>query len=177
MLHASDVPIAVRIAFARPWAYMVACAGAVAMALLLVWSSGLLVLYPTGWEVTASPEEWVTLILVSMLFGMLTPLECVAILKARSAAGTVGGLLGAFTGVLSVSCCAPLLIPAVLSFVGVSGTALIAFNLTVRDYLGPLALLSVALMAGSIVLVAHSIAATCDLPLSTAAPTQHPTAS
>ncbi|HLZ31104.1 MAG TPA: hypothetical protein VKV73_27615 [Chloroflexota bacterium] len=50
-----------------------------------------------------------------------------------------------------------------LSFAGFSGTALVTFNLAVRDYLGPLAVLSVVLMALSIVLVARSINAACKV--------------
>jgi len=62
---------------------------------------------------------------------------------------------------LSVSCCAPLLIPSLLSFLGFSGTALVSFNLTVRDYMGQLALLSIALMIGSLLLVARTVTAAC----------------
>jgi uncharacterized membrane protein len=61
-----------------------------------------------------------------------------------------------------------LLIPTLLSFVGFSGTALVTFNIAVRDYLGPLAVLSVALMGLSIVLVARTITAVCKVPLSDA---------
>jgi hypothetical protein len=160
----ANVPLALNIAFARPWSYMVAVASAGAMALLLVWSSGLLTQYPTGWEVTASPQEFLTLLAIALLFGLLVPLEIAALTKARNAAGTVGGVAGAVTGILSLSCCAPLLIPSLLSFVGFSGTALVTFNLTVRDYLGPLALLSVALMAGSVVLVSRTLASACVAP-------------
>jgi hypothetical protein len=57
-----------------------------------------------------------------------------------------------------------LLIPTLLSFVGFSGTALVTFNVSVRDYLGPLAALSIVLMALSIVLVARTINAVCKVP-------------
>jgi hypothetical protein len=156
-----DVPLALNIAFARPWSYVVAVLSAGSMALLLVWSSGLLTQYPTGWEVTASPQEILTVVAIALLFGLLVPLEISALTKARNAVGTVGGVAGAVTGILSLSCCAPLLIPSLLSFVGFSGTALVAFNLTVRDYLGPLAMLSAALMAGSVLLVSRSITSAC----------------
>jgi len=160
----ADVPLAMAIAFARPWMYLVAGACAVAMALFLVWSSGLLAHYRTGWEVVASPQELLTVAAISLLFGLLVPLEVAALTKARNAAAAVGGTVGAVTGILSVSCCAPLLIPALLSFVGFSGTELVTFNLTVRDYMGQLALVSVALMLGSLLLVSHTVTAACALP-------------
>lgn len=163
MLRPAELRLALGIAFERAWAYPVAAASAAAMALLLVWSSGLLARYPTGWVITASPQEWLSVSAISVLFGLLVPLEIAAVGKARNASGAVGGLLGAVTGILGVSCCAPLLIPALLSFVGFSGTALVTFNLTVSGYLGPLALLSVALMAGSILLVSRTIAAECAI--------------
>src|SRR5437870_1469589 len=123
--------LALAIAFERPWTYLVALGSAIAMAVLLLWSSGLLVHYPTGWELLASRSELVTMGVLAAMFGLLVPLQIAALSKARSATGTVGGLAGTLTGILSVSCCAPLLIPALLSFVGFSGTTLIRFNATV----------------------------------------------
>ena len=161
----ADIPRALAIGFARPWAYFLALGAGLAMALLLVWGSGLLAHYPTGWVVIADPEEMATLVILSVLFGMLVPLEVAALTKARSVVGVAGGLAGTLTGILSVSCCAPLLVPTLLSFVGFSGTALVTFNLAVRDYLGPLAVLSIVLMVLSIVLVARTINAVCKVPL------------
>jgi hypothetical protein len=161
----ADIPRALAIGFARPWAYLLALGAALAMALLLVWGSGLLAHYSTGWVVIADPEEMASVAIISVLFGLLVPLEVAAMTKARSVVGVAGGLAGTLTGILSVSCCAPLLIPTLLSFVGFSGTALVTFNLAVRDYLGPLAGLSVVLMLLSIVLVARTITAVCKVPL------------
>jgi hypothetical protein len=161
----ADIPLALAIGFGRPWAYLLALGAALAMALLLVWGSGLLAHYPTGWVVVGDPAELATVGILSVLFGLLVPLEVAAVTKARGMAGVAGGLAGTVTGILSVSCCAPLLIPTLLSFIGFSGTALVTFNVTVRDYLGPLAALSVVLMALSIVLVARTITAVCKVPL------------
>jgi hypothetical protein len=160
----ADIPRALAIGFARPSAYVLALAAALGMALLLVWGSGLLAHYPSGWVVIADPEEMLTIAALSLLFGMLVPLEVAALTRARSVVGVAGGLAGTITGILSVSCCAPLLIPALLSFVGFSGTALVTFNITVRDYLGPLAVLSLLLMAASILLVARTVTAVCKVP-------------
>ena len=160
----SRVRLALAIAFDRPWAYAVAVLGAAGMALLIVWSSGLLASYPTGWELYATPEELATVGMVSVLFGVLVPLQVAALARARSAVGTVGGLAGALAGLLGVSCCAPFLIPALLSFVGFSGTALLGFNAAVRDLAAPLTLASIGLMLVSIGLVSRTITAACALP-------------
>jgi hypothetical protein len=165
-----DIPLALAIGFARPWAYLLAVGAAIGMALLLVWGSGLLAHYPTGWVVIADPQEMATLAVISLLFGVLVPLEVAALTKARGLVGVAGGLAGTLTGILSVSCCAPLLIPALLSFIGFSGTALVTFNIAVRDYLAPLAALSIALMVVSIVLVARTVTAACRLPAAAANP-------
>jgi len=159
----ADIRLAMAIGFARPRAYLLAIAAAIGMAVLLVWGSGLLAHYPTGWVVIADPEEMATIVLLSMLFGVLVPLELAALTRARSVVGVAGGLAGTLTGILSVSCCAPLLIPTLLSFVGFTGTALVTFNITVRDYLGPLAILSLVLMVASIVLVSRTVTAVCKV--------------
>jgi hypothetical protein len=161
----ADIPLALAIGFARPWAYILALGAALVMALLLVWGSGLLAHYSTGWVVIADPEEIATVAVLSVLFGVLVPLEVAAMTKARGVVGVAGGLAGTVIGILSVSCCAPLLIPTLLSFVGFSGTVLVMFNVAVRDYLGPLAVLSVALMALSIILVSRTITAVCKVSL------------
>ncbi len=88
-------------------------------------------------------------------------LEVAALAQARNAASTMSGLAGAIAGILSVSCCAPLLIPALLSFAGFSGTALIRFNVAMRDLATPLTILSIALMLASLGFVSHTISASC----------------
>jgi hypothetical protein len=160
----SRVRLALAIAFERRWAYGVALVAAGGMALLLLWSSGLLVHSRRGWELLASPPELATMGILAILFGLLVPLQIAAVTKARSAIGTVGGLAGTVAGVLSLSCCAPLLIPALLSFVGFSGTALIRFNAAVSNLAVPLTIASIALMLGSIALVSYTITAACKPP-------------
>jgi len=65
---------------------------------------------------------------------MLVPLQVAAITKARAASRAAGGILGSVIAVAGVSCCRPLLLPAILSFVGFSGTALLGFNLALRGW-------------------------------------------
>jgi len=133
------------------------------MLLLLLWSGELLKHYPYGWEFHAAPEQALSTGLLSALFGLLLPLEAAALAKARSAAGAAGGTAGSVLALLSVSCCAPFIIPALLSFVGFSGTALLSFNGTVRQLATPLTLLSILLLAFSIGFVSRTVTATCRL--------------
>jgi hypothetical protein len=106
---------------------------------------------------------------LSALFGVLVPLELAAIVMARAALGAASGLAGTVAAVAGVSCCAPLLLPALLSFVGFSGTALLGFNASVRRLAGPLELASVVLMVVSIGLVSRTLTAACRQPRSSIA--------
>ena len=124
----AEVQLALAIAFDRPRSYVLAAGAAVAMMGLLVWSGDFMQYFPeTGWELDAGLSDRMTILSVGVLFGLLVPLEVAAISKARHAARAAGasGLLGPVFGILSMSCCAPLLAPALLSFVGFSGSTLL----------------------------------------------------
>jgi hypothetical protein len=151
-------------AFSRPWAYLLAVLGAVGMWLLLAWSGDLIQHYPSGWEFHTEPQRLFALILLSCLFGLLLPLQAAALARARGAGGLAGGAAGTVFGLLSMSCCAPLVIPALLSFVGFSGTAILGFDTTVSQYETPLTLASVVLMALSVGLVSRTLSAACRMP-------------
>ena len=62
-----------------------------------------------------------------------------------------------------MSCCAPLLAPALLSFVGFSGSTLLNVNATLHELSTPLTLASLALLLLSIGLVSHTVAAACRI--------------
>jgi hypothetical protein len=139
---------------------------AVAMMGVLVWSGDFAQYFPeTGWEFDAGLSDRITILTVGVLFGMLVPLEAAAISKARNAARAAGagGVLGPVFGILSMSCCAPLLAPALLSFVGFSGGTLLNVNAALHELSTPLTLLSLALLLLSIALVSHSVAAACRI--------------
>jgi hypothetical protein len=161
----STLSLAFAIAFERPRAYAIAFGSVLCMLALLVWNSGGLNYYPTtGWEFYAEPIELLSILALSVLFGVLVPLQVAAIAKARAALGAAGGLAGTLVGVAGVSCCAPLLLPAVLSLIGFSGTAVLGFNASVRSLAGPLTVASLVLMLTSIVLVSRTITAACAVP-------------
>jgi hypothetical protein len=159
------IRLAFAIAFSSRSAYLVGIAGGTAMLALLIWSGGFVVYYPSsGWDFYATTQETATIVVLSGLFGALLPLQVAAIAKARSAAGTTGGVLGTLFGLASMSCCAPLIVPAVLSFVGFSGMTLLQVNITVHEWSTPLTLASIACMLAAIVLVSRTITAACVVP-------------
>jgi hypothetical protein len=59
-------------------------------------------------------------------------------------------VLGVLIGTASMSCCAPVILPTLLSLVGFSGTAILSVNLTIHRFFVPLALLAALLLAYSI---------------------------
>ncbi len=134
---------------------------------VFVFGSGMIVFFPEGPFVELKPIRVVTLLLLIALSGLVLPMQWFAIQKAKSglkeSAPGVGGIL---TGIATMSCCAPLLLPAVLSFIGFSGTQLLFFNAEVRQYILPLSLLSVGLLSASLFMVSRSVAATtCRIEL------------
>jgi hypothetical protein len=155
--------LALAIAFEHHRAYAIVVASSLGMLALLAWNSGGLRYYPhTGWEFYAEPVEFGSMLLLAALFGLLVPLEVAAIVRARTAVGAASGLVGTVAAVAGVSCCAPLLLPAVLSFVGFSGTALLGFNASIRRLAGPLEFASVVLLVVSIAFVSRTLTATCE---------------
>ena len=165
----AQVRLAFTIAFSSPYAYVVGLLGALAMLGLLTWSGGFVTYYPSsGWDFYASTQETATMVVLAVLFGMLLPLEVAAIGKARSAAGSAGGLFGTVFGILSMSCCAPLILPALLSFIGFSGMTLLQVNITVHEWVTPLTFASIGFMLVAIALVSRTITAVCTLPPSRA---------
>jgi hypothetical protein len=166
MSPVEQIKLAFVIAFDRPRAYVIAAVGSATMIALLVWSGGFLQYYPrTGWEFDASLSDRISVLIVAGLFGTLLPLEVAALGRARAAAGAAGagGIIGPIFGIVSMSCCAPLLAPALLSFVGFSGTTLLNVNATLHELSTLLTFASVALLLLSILLVSHTITAACKL--------------
>jgi hypothetical protein len=156
--------LAFAIAFYPRYAYVLAIVGAVGMLALLTWSGGFVNYYATtGWDFYAGTQEIATMVILAILFGMLLPLEVAAISRAKTAAGTTGGLLGTVFGILSMSCCAPLILPALLSFVGFSGMTLLQVNIAVREWATPITLASIGLMLLAIGLVSRTISASCQV--------------
>jgi hypothetical protein len=129
----------------------------------LLWSGGAVTVFPEGIYFSPKPMQTVALAAVSILLGILAPMQAAAVRQARALAGGGGTLLGTLASVAGLSCCAPLLLPALLSFAGVSGTTLIFWNAAVSRYLVPLSVLAVSVLLFSLYAVSRSIAAACKL--------------
>lgn len=150
-------------AFARWPAYVVSLVGAAGMFLVLVWSGESLKHYDSGWELHIERSRFVAVVILALLFGLLLPLQFAVLAKARAVGGAVGGAAGTLFGLLSMSCCAPFVVPTILSFVGFSGTAILSFNGLVVGFTTQLMLLSILCLLVSIALVSRTLAAACRI--------------
>lgn len=131
---------------------------------VFVLTSGMVTFFPEGPFIEFNPLRIGTLITLVILSGLVVPMQIFAIRKARSGLKTsASGLGGLLTGIATMSCCTPLLLPAILSFVGFSGTQLLFFNMTIRQYVFPLSIISIGLLALSLLMVSRSVIAACRL--------------
>lgn len=157
---------ALRTVFSERTYWLIGVASALVFAALFGFGSGLITIFPEGAFFELNAWRLATLLALIVLAGLVVPMQWYAIRKARSGLTTsapgVGGML---TGLATMSCCAPLLLPAVLSFVGFSGTQLLFLNTAVRRFIAPLSLLSIAFLLFSLFLTARSVSATCRIDI------------
>lgn len=105
-----------------------------------------------------------TFLTLSCLAGLVAPLEVFALRKAAFSAKATGAAgAGLVSGLATLSCCAPLIFPALLSFLGFSGIFILQFNALIYQYLLPLSVVSIGLLLLSLKLVAVSIVAACKI--------------
>ncbi len=135
---------------------------------VFVLGAGVITFFPEGPFIDLNFLRLATLFALIILSGLVVPMQLFAIQKARSGLITsASGFGGLLTGIATMSCCTPLLLPAMLSFIGFSGTQLLFFNSTIRQYVIPLSLASVGLLFISLLMVSKSIVATCRLDIKT----------
>lgn len=141
--------------------------GAVSFTILLLlnlWSSQVLVMGAQGVSLFVEPLFMIAALLMSLLFGALVPLEVYAFRIASALAVQTGGTaLGALIGAASMTCCAPVLLPSVLSLLGFSGVTILGLNATLNRFWVPLATLSIILLSYSLVSTIRSLEAPCRL--------------
>ncbi len=167
----STITQAIQIVFSEKRNIILGLITAIFFGAIFVFGSGMIIFFPEGPFVELLPIRIITLFFLIVLSGLVVPMQYFAIKKAKQGlksglkegAASTGGLL---TGIATMSCCTPLLLPAVLSFIGFSGTQLLFFNAEVRQYIIPLSLLSVGLLSASLFMVSRSIVATtCRIEL------------
>lgn len=156
---------AARLVFRHPLYLLMALVVSAVMLLLLLWSSQVLVFHGGAVHVEFDPRFVVAAGVIAALVGVLLPMQVYAFrLAAASAAQAGGSALGALLGTASMTCCAPVVLPSILSLLGFSGATILSLNLTAAHFWLPLATLSALLLLYSLVSVASSLQRTCHIP-------------
>ncbi len=159
---------ALRLVFSDKKNIFIGFLSAVFFGIVFVLGSGMVTFFAEGPFIDLNFLRLTTLFALIILSGLVVPMQLFAIQKAKSGLKTsASGFGGLLTGIATMSCCTPLLLPAILSFLGFSGTQLLFFNSTIRQYVLPLSLVSVGLLFISLLMVSKSIVAACRLDIKT----------
>jgi hypothetical protein len=136
--------------------------------LLFAWSGQIVSRLPVGGlYLDLDAGRLAAVAAISAGFGLVVPiqLEVYRHSRRRSIGRTGTGLLSSsVTGVAALSCCSPLLLPAALGLLGVSGTSALYFNLALRRWFLPLALISLVVLAASGALALRDMTRACKVP-------------
>lgn len=138
-----------------------------AFAFLLVpclWSSQVLIIGRSGVSLVIEPAFMAASLIIAPLFGAFLPLEVYAFRLAVVTASQTGGtVVGVVLGTASMTCCALVILPSILSLVGFSGTTILSLNGLLGRYWLPLATFSVILLASSLVSVLQALDLKCRM--------------
>lgn len=157
---------AVRLVYGRPGNILFGLIAFAVMGTFYLWSSQVLAFSGHGVSVLVAPTFIAAAAIMALLFGFLLPLEVYAFRLAVSTTTQTGGtVLGAIAGTTSMTCCAPVILPSVLSLLGFSGTSILGINSTLNRYWVPLATISVILLTYAIMSVIRSLNLECELRL------------
>jgi hypothetical protein len=145
------------------------------MSILLLWSGNVLSVTQRG--VTVIPQ-WPFILAslsIGLLFGIVIPMQLTAFRLAATSAGATGGtVLGAIAGAASMTCCAPVILPSLLSLAGFSGVTILNLNGELHRFWLPLATVSLLSLGYSLISVAESLHLTCLVPPPFDASSRHP---
>jgi len=129
-----------------------------------VWAGQVLIVGRGDLSILLEPDIIIAAAVLSALFALSLPLQVYAMSLALVGTRQTGGtVLGLVVGSVSMSCCAPVILPALLSLIGFTGTTILSVNLTVHRYFVPLALLGVMLLTYSLFSAATALGRTCVL--------------
>ncbi len=144
------------------FAAIIAAAG---MATLLVWTSQIVTVFPQGGLfLDVDILTLVSIAVAAGLMGITLPLHWFAWRRTRVVAPASGlGLVGTLFSVGSLSCCAPLLLPGMLSLLGFSGSTLLAFNLRLHQLRLPLTALAIAFLLVSLWIGLRNVTRSCRI--------------
>lgn len=186
-----QVPLALDMVY-RDWRYRgAALLLGVLSTLVFGWAAQLVTYFPGSglfWDVT--PLRLVQVLVVAFSLGLLVPMQVYVFGKGRRTreqagageqrfgqgglgalrraivtklGGGVGGV-GLALGVACLTCCAPLILPAVLAFFGMSGGLILSLNVHLVRWSGLLFLGSLLLSGVTLLLLSHNVTAPCALP-------------
>jgi hypothetical protein len=155
---------ALALVYRRPGNVLLALIASAVTAIFYLWSSQVLVFSRHGVSFLVQWEFIAAALILALLFGLELPLLVHATRLAVATASQAGGsALGAIIGTASMTCCAPVILPSILSFLGFSGTAILSVNLTLNRFWLPLAVAGIILLAYSLISVIQSLDLECRL--------------
>lgn len=153
---------ALRLVYSRPGYVLAALLIFPAVTLCYAWAAQVLIVGSGGVSLLVEPDFSAAILILAALIAISVPLQVyTARLSVAQVEGAGTGVLGLLAGTASMSCCAPVILPAILSLVGFSGTAILSVNLTIHRYFLPLALLGVVLLGYSILSTTASLGRSC----------------
>lgn len=137
-------------------AAVVACVLFVLTGQMLAWGDGRPVLLVT-------PDRLAVFVILAALTGLNGALQGYALRLRLDRGGQAASMTGIILAFVGASCCTPLLWPAVLSLLGVSGVALLGLNAALHRWFWiPVSLAALALLASNW-RAARAIASPCML--------------
>lgn len=146
----------------------VGAVAAMAALVLFAWSGEIVTRSPVGglfWDLRV--DRVAAVAALSVAFGVVSPLQLDVVRRARasSRARRLAGLAGsAVPGVAALSCCSPMLVPAVLSALGTSGSTMVTVNVATQRLFLPLAGVSLLLMTAAGIAAVRNMQSACALP-------------
>ncbi len=156
--------LAVYLVFRRPWNIALATTAFAAMEVFYLWNSQVLTISPNGLSYLIEPDFLVAGTVIALLFGIEVPLIIRAVsLAAASASQTGGTVIGALLGVASMTCCAPVVLPPILSLLGATGTSILGLDTALHRFWLPLATASVVCLVYSLVSLVQNINLECRI--------------
>jgi hypothetical protein len=159
---------AARLVFRDPFNLALALVAALGCAVLLCWSGQVVTRAPLGglyWDLDT--QRLVAIAAISLAFGLAVPLQLAAVRQVRAAArlrAGAGFALASLSGIAAVSCCSPLVLPAILGFLGATGTSILDANLAAHRWFLPLSAVSVGLLVLTSALALRDLGRSCALP-------------
>jgi hypothetical protein len=191
--YAQQVPWALQIVYReRPYQAAAVLLGILAAA-GFSWATQLVSYFPGSglfWDIT--PLRLIEVLTLAGSLGLLVPMQ-VYVLRKGKRSGTItpdnlktqeereastsrlrsfvpglSGGLGAVFGIACLTCCAPLLFPALLVLLGASGSFILTLNIRLVQWSGPLFLGSLLFCGVALLLQAQNVTAACILPQTTA---------